>query len=431
MVSNIPMIQVLEPAAGQRQRQAAGIVAGKETQLDLESIKVHLKEIRESARDSHARLFKELKKNLGRYPELKVNVAADAKEAASYINRIAGKGGIASINKSSVVVNELRPELRAVGFKSYIRYFKEFKNFETFEKKIADYWSLPGLHERGLLEWFGISQTVRHLNSSRARDYVAILGVNAISAEDGSVFFLQHMSNISHDIEQAKKVVLVVSLDKILPNKEAAFFHTRAMGIFGLESVLMDLAPNHEEEYDFDSLPLAGDHTRELHLLILDNGRSELLNNGFADLYLCIDCRACARQCPIGQHLLVSRGMSYSPKNYLVGFLQGWLPSTEACLHCGRCEVECPVDIDIPALLWRSQIDYYARRGRSWKKKMLDNPEFLAKLGSWTAPVANWAKNMSIVKRIMQSVAGIHRKAHLPTFHRKTLQKWDRGGRRG
>ncbi len=422
---------MLEPAAGQRQRQAAGIVAGRETQLDLESIKAHLKEIRQSARDRHAPLLKKLKRSIGRYPEAKLNVAADAKEAVSYISHLAGKGGVASINKSSVVVNELRPELHAAGFKTYIRYFKEFKNFEKFEKKIDDYWNLPGLHEKGLLEWFGISQTVRQLNSSQARDYVAILGVNAISAEDGSVFFLQHMSNISHDIEQAKKVVLVVGLDKILPNSEAAHFHTRSMGIFGLESVLLDLAPNHEEEYDFDSLPLVGDHERELHLLILDNGRSGLRKNGYADLFLCIDCRACARQCPIGQHLLVSRGMSYSPKNYLVGFLQGWLPSTEACLHCGRCEVECPVDIDIPTLLWRSQIEYYMRRGRSWKKKVLDNPEFLAKLGSWTAPIANWAKNRNIVKIIMQAVAGIHQKAHLPTFHHQTLRKWDRGGRRG
>ena len=430
-MTRIPYIQVLEPAAGQKQRQAAGIVVAKENRLDLESIKAHLKEIRQGARDRHAPLLKKLKKSIGRYPEVKLSTAADAKEAASYIGRIAEKGGIASINKSSVVVNELRPELHAAGFKTYIRYFKEFKNFETFEKKIDDYWGLPGLHERGLLEWFGISQTVRQQSSLPARDYVAILGVNAISAEDGSVFFLQHMSNISHDIEQAQKVVLVVSLDKVLPNKETAFFHTRAMGIFGLESVLLDLAPNHEEEYDFDSLPLAGDHTRELHVLILDNGRSELLNNGYADLFLCIDCRACARQCPIGQHLLVSRGMSYSPKNYLLGFLQGWLPSTEACLHCGRCEVECPVDIDIPTLLWRSQIDDYARRGRSWKKKILDNPEFLARLGSWTAPLANWAKNMNIVKFIMQTVAGIHRKANLPTFHHQTLRKWDKGGRRG
>ena len=430
-MTRIPYIHVLEPTAGQRQRQAAGIVAGKETQLDLESIKAHLKEIRQSARDRHARLFKELKKIVGRYPEVKVCVADDAKEAASYIGNIAGKNGVVSINKSSVVVNELRPELHAAGLKTYIRYFSEFKNLEKFEKKIDDYWNLPGLHERGLLEWFGISQTIRQLNSSPARDYVALLGVNAISAQDGSVFFLQHMSNISHDIEQAEKVVLVVSLDKVLPNKEAAFFHTRAMGIFGLESVLLDLAPNHKEEYDFDSLPLTGDHTRELHLLILDNGRRELLNNGYADLFLCIDCRACARQCPIGQNLLVSRGMSYSPKNYLLGFMQGWLPSIEACLHCGRCEVECPVDIDIPSLLWRSQIDYYARRGRSWKKKMLDNPEFLARLGSWTAPLANWAKNRNIVRLIMQAVTGIHRKAHLPTFHRQTLRKWDRGGRHG
>jgi len=121
-------------------------------------------------------------------------------------------------------------------------------------------------------------------------------------------------------------------------------------------------------------------------------------------------------------------GMSWTPKNYLLGFLQGWIDSTEACLHCGCCHMECPVDIDIPSLIWRARFEYYAEHGRSWKKQLLDGPELLAKMGTMTAPLSNWASGLSVSKRIAEAVAGVHRNAPLPTFHRRTFKKWV-GGR--
>jgi L-lactate utilization protein LutB len=254
------------------------------------------------------------------------------------------------------------------------------------------------------------------------RDYIAVVGVNAVSAEDGSVFFLQHMSNISKDLEQAQKIVLVVTPEKVVKDRAAALLQTRSMGVFGLESVLLDLGPKEVEKYDFETLPtIAGD--RELHVLILDNGRTEIFADQYRDLFLCIDCRACSRQCPIGQHMDVD-SMSWTPKNYLLGFLQGWVETTEACLHCGCCHVECPVDIDIPSLIWRAQFEHYAKHGRSWKKQLLDGPERMAKMGSMTAPLSNWVNRFSVCKRVMQAVVGVHREAPRPTFHRRTFKKW-------
>ena len=137
------------------------------------------------------------------------------------------------------------------------------------------------MHGRNLVESFESRKEIGSLNSSETRDYIAILGVNAISADDGSVFFLQHMSNISKDLTQAKKIIFVVSLEKVLKTRQDALFHTRSMGIFGLESILLDLIPNNIENYDFDTLPvLPGNMEREIHVVILDNGRAELLNNG-------------------------------------------------------------------------------------------------------------------------------------------------------
>ncbi|KKM24913.1 hypothetical protein LCGC14_1600290 [marine sediment metagenome] len=408
---------MVEPAAGQR--RAAGIVARRESPLDLESIKTQLGEIRRHCRDNQASLMEEYKKNVVQFAGVEWTVAPDAAQAASYIKQVAGRTDLVSINKSNVVVNELRPQLEAAGLRTYVRYFKEF---DAFEKKVEDYWGLSGFHEKGMVESFDVARTFTHLKSGQVRDYIAVVGVNAVSAADGSAFFLQHMSNISKDLQQAKKIVIVVCPEKIVKDRPAALLQTRSMGVFGLESILLDLGPKEVEKYDFEGLPtITAD--RELHVLILDNGRTEIFARRYRDLFLCMDCRACARQCPIGQHMDLG-GMLWSPKNYLLGFLQGRVDTTEACLHCGCCEVDCPVDIDIPALIWRAQAEHYAKHGRSWKKQLMDQPELLAKVGSMTAPLSNWASSPSLCRRIMEAVIGIHRNARLPAFHRRTLKKW-------
>ncbi len=426
-MTSIPGIMVVEPSAEQSKHRAAGIFARKEHTPDIHSLKEQLKEIREFCRGNNASLSGRLRKVLEQYETLSVADAKNGREAAALITRIAGGTRIASINKSNVVVNEIRPYLRDGGLQTYLRYFTEFNNFEKekFTRKIDDYWSLPAMHQRGIIESFDTRRTFSAFATGETRDYVAILGVNAISAENGFVFFLQHMSNISRDLQQAKKIILVVTPEKIVRNAADALIHTRAMGIFGLESVLLDVAPHPVEVFDFESLPIiSGDGEREVHIIFLDNGRLDLLDGGYRDLFLCIDCRACARQCPIGQHVMVDKDLVYSPKNYLIGFLQGLLPAVDACLHCGRCHVECPVEIDIPALMWKSQCEYYEQHGRSWKKKMLDDPELLAKLGSLAAPLSNWAVGLPPVKFLTEVFSGVHRKSNLPVFHRETFRNW-------
>ena len=418
-MAQIPSLLMVEPAAGQR--RAAGITARKDAPLDLETIRAELGGIRRHARDNQTELMAEYKKNLAQFAGVECTVALDAAQAAAYVKQVAGDTDLVSINKSNVVVNELRSQLQAAGLRTYVRYFKEF---DKFEKKNEDYWGLSGFHEKGMVESFDVARTFSHLESGQVRDYVAVVGVNAISAADGSALFLQHMSNISKDLLQAKKIVIVITPEKVVKDRAAALLQTRSMGVFGLESILLDLGPKEVENYDFEGLPtITAD--RELHVLILDNGRAEIFADEYRDLFLCVDCGACARQCPIGQHLDLG-GKLWSPKNYLLGFLQGWIDTTEGCLHCGCCHVECPVDIDIPALIWRAQFEHYAKHGRSWKKQLMDQPELLAKIGSMTAPLSNWVSSLSVSKRLMETVMGVHRNARLPAFHRRTFKKWVR-----
>ena len=416
-MAEIPPLHMVEPAAAQR--RAAGMVAGKDSRLDLESIKTELAEVRRHCRENQSSLMDQYQKNLAQFADVQWTVATDAAQAASYVKQLAGGTDLVSINKSNVVVNELRPQLQAAGLETYVRYFKEF---DSFQKRSQDHWGLSGFHERGMVESFDVARTFTDLRSAQVRDYIAVMGVNVVSAADGSAFFMQHMANISKDLQQAKKIVMVVCPEKVVKDSAAALLQTRSMGVFGLESILLDLGPKEVENYDFEGLPtIAAD--RELHVLILDNGRAEIFADQYRDLFLCVDCGACARECPIGQHLDLD-GRLWSPKNYLLGFLQGWLDTTEDCLHCGSCHVECPVMIDIPALIWRAQFEHYAKYGRSWKQQLLDDPELLAKIGSMTAPLSNWASGLSLSKRIMEVLVGVHRNARLPAFHRRTFKKW-------
>ncbi len=433
MAKKVLSVGVLEPSFEEKRRQRALLFSGRrvgEGLPSLEELRGRLKEIRRRSVEGIFGLRDRFLEGFGRVPSVRVVSLGTAEEVASYVKDCMGGQRILSLNKSNVVVNEIRPHLQKLGFSTYVRYFSEFKNFEPhkFRKQLEDYWALPGLHERGVLESFELNGEFDLLGGDGFRDYGAVLGVNVLSV-DGSMFFLQHMSNISKDLEEARRLFLIIPLEKFTEDRDSALFQAKLTGILGLESILLDLEPREEEVFDFESLP-KGPWEREVHLILYDNGRSRLVDSPYRDLLLCIDCRACARQCPVGKHV-DQQGMLYSPKNYLLGFLLGFAPSFEACLHCGRCEVECPVDIDIPTLVWRSQLEYYSRKGKGIRKRLLDNPELMAKLGTMFPSLTNLALRIRPLRRFMEWSLGIHREAPMPSFPRETFRDWLRKREKG
>jgi L-lactate utilization protein LutB len=423
----IPTLMIVEPAAADRGRKTSGQFSHQEPGEDGEALRTHLKEIRRRIRDNHLPLRNQFTAALQKFSGVRVSFAQSARAAAEQIRALTGDTNLVSINKSNVIINELRPELHALGLQTRQRYFQEFAHIESagFENIFTDYWSTPNLRDKRLMPSFAVQEEIHALPVKSIRNYTAVLGVNAVSAEDGTIYFLQHMSNITKDMEQAGRVVLVVTVEKILPDRDAAFLHTRAMGVFGMESVLLGLAQNPLEAFDPEILSLLPEEKeREIHLLILDNGRTELLSGEYADLFSCVDCRACARQCPIGKHVAMESESIYSPKNSVLSYLQNTAPPLYACLHCGRCGAECPVDIDLPTLIWKTQITERAEKGASLAKRLLDNPEWLMKIGSGTAPFSNWVGQLKPLRRLMEHIAGVHRDAHLPSFQRENFENW-------
>ena len=98
------------------------------------------------------------------------------------------------------------------------------------------------------------------------------------------------------------------------------------------------------------------DGPEELHVVLLDNGRTRTLGSELAEALLCIRCGACLNVCPvyreIGGHAYGSTyggpiGSVLSPA--LFGSDFGELANASSL--CGACRDICPVRIDIPTML--------------------------------------------------------------------------------
>src|SRR5690606_31592973 len=99
------------------------------------------------------------------------------------------------------------------------------------------------------------------------------------------------------------------------------------------------------------------DGPEEMHVIVLDNGRSRMLASDFAPMLRCIRCGACLNHCPVygnvGGHAYGAvypgpMGSVLTP--LLEGLNQGHvLPN--ASTFCGRCAEVCPMGIPLPDLL--------------------------------------------------------------------------------
>jgi L-lactate dehydrogenase complex protein LldF len=98
-----------------------------------------------------------------------------------------------------------------------------------------------------------------------------------------------------------------------------------------------------------------------MHVIFLDNGRTDVLASNCREILRCIRCSACQNVCPVYRQ---ASGHAYrSPYGGPVGAVLSPLlfgdhfpdlaDLPKASSLCGACQEVCPVDIPIPDLLLR------------------------------------------------------------------------------
>jgi L-lactate dehydrogenase complex protein LldF len=193
---------------------------------------------------------------------------------------------------------------------------------------------------------------------------VGITGANFLVAETGSTMIVTNEGN--GDLTQLlpKMHIAIASIEKVVPTLEDASTLLRllARSATGQEmSVYTSMSTGPRRPDDLDGPP-------EFHVVLLDNGRSDLLAGPFRDVLRCIRCAACMNTCPVygavgghayGAVYMGPIGAVLTP--HLTGIDDAYhLPN--ASTFCGRCEEVCPMRIPLPRLMrhWREQ--GFARR---------------------------------------------------------------------
>ena len=199
------------------------------------------------------------------------------------------------------------------------------------------------------------------------RAQVAISGANFGVADTGTLLVVESEGNGRMCLTLPRTLITVMGIEKVVPTWS------------DLE-VFLQLLPRSSTGERMNPYTSAwtgvtpGDGPQDVHLVLLDNGRSATLADpvGRSALH-CIKCSACLNVCPVyeraGGHAYGSVypgpiGAVLSPQ--LTG-VEDNASLPYASSLCGACFDACPVRIDIPSLLVELRAQHVdAQRGTGW-----------------------------------------------------------------
>ncbi len=211
-----------------------------------------------------------------------------------------------------------------------------------------------------------LADTARaHLRELFLRARVGISGVNFAVADTGTVSVVESEGNGRMCTTLPEVLISVMGIEKLVPTWEDLEVYLQ----------LLPRSSTAERMNPYTSLWTGvseGDGPREFHLVLVDNGRTNVLADEIGRQALnCIRCSACLNVCPVyertGGHAYGSTypgpiGAILTPM--LSGMTEaGSLPYASSL--CGACYEVCPVKINIPEVLVHLRQEVVAQAARA------------------------------------------------------------------
>ena len=192
-----------------------------------------------------------------------------------------------------------------------------------------------------------------HLRPQFLSAKVGVTGCNFGVANTGSCTLVTNEGNGRMASTIPDTQIIFMGIERIVPDMESLDVFMKllvpsAVGAKITSSFSINTGPRKEGEADGPA---------NVHIIMIDNGRSKILGTKYRDMLRCIRCGACMNTCPVYRHITGHGYGSIYPGPMgivLTPLLTGYEAAEKlpfACSLCGACDDVCPTKIPLHSLV--------------------------------------------------------------------------------
>ena len=231
-----------------------------------------------------------------------------------------------------------------------------------------------------------------HLRDNFMKAECGMTGANFAIASTGEIVVCTNEGNADMSTSVPLLHIASVGIEKIIPDYDAMGVFQRLLARHGTGQATTVYTSHFRKPRP----------EGEFHIILVDNGRSDILGNPqHWQTLKCMRCGACMNTCPVYR-----RSMGYSYTYFIpgpIGINLGMLKDKDANYHncsacslCLSCENVCPVQVDLGTQIykWRQELDSMGHADPMKKamskgmKLMFENPRLYTTALKF-APIAN------------------------------------------
>jgi len=395
----------------------AVVPKGKEQFTDLNRVKELAKNKRWEAiehLDIYLNQFEEQITKRG----AKVLWAEDSEQALDFIGEICKQKNCKSLVKSKSMVTEeihLNNYLESVGIESVETDLGEY--IQQMDGEAPYHIVTPAMHKskedvaKLFNEKLGTDINLtpeqltlvarKNLREKYVQAEIGVTGANFIIADVGAIAVTENEGNARLSAAWPKTHIVIVGIEKMIPsiNDLGLFWPLLATYGTGQQVTVYNSIISGPRQKDETDGP------EEMYVILLDNGRTDLLANAKSrEALYCIRCGACLNACPIYKNI---GGHAYDTTysgpigSVITPHLRGmhdYKHLSYASSLCGNCTEVCPVKINLHELLLENRkeaVDLgeasFAEKfaWKAWKQTSMNRKL----MNQGTAPIKNWVIN--------------------------------------
>jgi len=439
-------------------RWTAAAIAGRRqarSQFDFDGLSRSLRQMKERCIDQLPELVEQFETAATRAGAI-VYQARDAEDANRYVLELARRKNVRSIVKSKSMLTE---EIE-------LRQYLEDGGIRVTETDIGE-WIVqlagekpahivgPAVHKtiQQIAELFSketgqplaaepqplLDISRNTLRQRYAEADMGISGANFAIAETGSVGIVTNEGNGVMASTLPPVYVAMVGREKLVASMEDTLAIQRIFFFFNDTATTeiytsLITGPSRSDAIPA-AMPLAGQGPKEVHIVLVDNGRTRMEDSDiFREALYCIKCGACLNNCPVfGCVAGQTYGHIYQGGigAILTAFLHGLDKAVDVaglCMGCMACRDACPARIDIPRMVSHLKAMAVEEEGLPWKRKLvfgavLRHPKRLERVLRWGSVVLRpFAGKDAMIRRLPWPLKGIAGQVSLPAISRRPLR---------